>query len=45
VPLVPRGIVSRRASLRRRVTFEEMVDAGEAMLMEMARLARGYANN
>jgi pyroglutamyl-peptidase len=41
VPLVPREIISRRAATRqRRVTFEEMVDAGEAMLMEMARLAK-----
>ncbi|MEH2509620.1 pyroglutamyl-peptidase [Nitrobacteraceae bacterium AZCC 1564] len=45
VPLIPRGIVSKRASLRGRVSFEEMVDAGEAMLMEMARLARHCANN
>lgn len=45
VPLVPRGTISRRASLRPRVTFEEMVDAGEAMLMEMARLARRCADN
>lgn len=39
IPLVPRG-VDRRRSLSRRVTFEQLVDAGEAMLMEMARLAR-----
>lgn len=45
VPLVPRGTVSRRASSHPRVTFEEMVDAGEAMLMEMARLARRCADN
>jgi len=45
VPLVPRGTVSRRASPRQRVTFEEMVDAGEAMLMEMTRLARRRSNN
>ncbi len=45
VPLVARGVISRRPSPRRRVTFEEMVDAGEAMLMEMARMARHCANN
>lgn len=38
VPLVPRGTVQRHASDR--VTFEQLVDAGEAMLMEVARLAR-----
>lgn len=43
VPLVPRGTVSTRASGR--VTFEEMVDAGEAVLMEMARLTRHCAND
>jgi pyroglutamyl-peptidase len=43
VPLVPRETVSRHASGR--VTFEELVDAGEAMLMEMARLTRHCANS
>lgn len=40
VPLVPRSPMPRRAGLPGRVTFEQLVDAGEAMLMEMARLAR-----
>ncbi|WP_184082410.1 pyroglutamyl-peptidase I [Afipia massiliensis] len=39
VPLVPRGTVERRAGSPNRVTFEQLVDAGEAMLMEMAGLA------
>jgi pyroglutamyl-peptidase len=43
VPLVPRGTILTRTSGR--VTFEEMVDAGEAMLMEMARLTRHCAND
>ncbi|TKT74103.1 pyroglutamyl-peptidase I [Afipia massiliensis] len=44
VPLVPRGTVERRAGSPNRVTFEQLVDAGEAVLMEMARLARHRAN-
>lgn len=39
VPLVPRGTVERRAGSPNRVTFEQLVDAGEAVLMEMAGLA------
>ncbi len=39
VPLVPRGTVERRAGSPNRVTFEQLVDAGEAALMEMAGLA------
>ncbi len=38
VPLVPRDGAHRRAP--NKVTFEQLVDTGEAMLMEMARLAR-----
>jgi pyroglutamyl-peptidase len=41
VPLVPRLPAERRAPGR--MTFEELADAGEAMLMEMARLARQQA--
>ncbi len=40
VPLVPREAAGRRVSHRRRVSFEELVDAGEAMLMTMVKLAR-----
>lgn len=43
VPLVPRSPTPRRAGLPGRVTFEQLVDAGEALLMEMARLARHQA--
>lgn len=43
VPLVPRSLSSRQAGLPGRVTFEQLVDAGEALLMEMARLARHQA--
>ncbi|MDD9146909.1 hypothetical protein LZT49_12700, partial [Enterococcus hirae] len=41
VPLVPRSSTERHAPGR--MTFEHLVDAGEAMLMEMARLARHQA--
>lgn len=40
VPLVPRGPAQRCKILRNCVTFEQLADAGEAILMEMARLAR-----
>lgn len=40
VPLVPRGTTQRRESASGRVTFEQLVDAGEAMLMKIANLAR-----
>lgn len=44
VPLVPRSPVQfRRSGAPNRVTFEQLVDASEAMLMEMARLARQRA--
>ncbi len=39
VPLVPRGTAQRRAGSPKRVTFEQLVDAAEAMLMETATLA------
>jgi pyroglutamyl-peptidase len=38
VPLVPRDAANRRK--RGAVTFEQMVDTGEAMMMEMVKLAR-----
>jgi pyroglutamyl-peptidase len=39
VPLVPRGTVSHRKGLSP-VSLEQLVDAGEAILMEMIRVAR-----
>jgi pyroglutamyl-peptidase len=41
VPLVPRGTVSQRKGTRSRVSLEHLVDAGEAILFEMMRAARG----
>jgi pyroglutamyl-peptidase len=41
VPLVPRGTVSERKGTRPRVSLEQLVDAGEAILFEMIRSARG----
>lgn len=43
VPLVPRRPIERRTGVRDRMTFEHLVDAGEALLLEMARLARHRA--
>jgi pyroglutamyl-peptidase len=40
VPPLARGAESRRKNSGHRVTLEELVDAGEAMLLEMVRLAR-----
>jgi pyroglutamyl-peptidase len=40
VPPLARGAESRRKDAAHRVTLEELVDAGEAMLLEMVRLAR-----
>jgi pyroglutamyl-peptidase len=40
VPLVARGGESRRKDAAHRVTLEQLVDAGEAMLLELVRLAR-----
>jgi pyroglutamyl-peptidase len=40
VPPLARGGASLRKSATHRVTLEELVDAGEAMLLEMVRLAR-----
>ena len=41
VPLIARnGAQSQRKDATRRVTLEELVDAGEAMLLEMVRLTR-----
>jgi pyroglutamyl-peptidase len=40
IPLLARGTESRRKGKAHRVTLEELVDAGEAMLLEMKRLTR-----
>jgi pyroglutamyl-peptidase len=40
VPLIARGGAPRHIGATRRITLEDLVDAGEAMLLEMARLAR-----
>jgi pyroglutamyl-peptidase len=40
VPLLARGGVSQRKGAPHRITLEELVDAGEAMLLEMVRLVR-----
>jgi pyroglutamyl-peptidase len=42
IPLLARGASSRRKGVGR-ITLEELVDAGEAMLMEMVRQARRAA--
>jgi pyroglutamyl-peptidase len=44
IPLLPRDGTSRRKSVSR-ITLEELVDAGEAMLMELVRLARQSAHH
>jgi len=40
VPLLARGIASPRKGAAHRMTQEQLVDAGEAMLMELVRLTR-----
>jgi len=40
VPLIPRDTAGRRRSQARQVAFEELVDAGEAMLVTLAALTR-----
>lgn len=40
IPLLARGNASQRKGMPPRITLEELVDAGEAMLMEMVRSAR-----
>jgi pyroglutamyl-peptidase len=40
VPLLARGGVSQRKDLGHRITLEQLVDAGEAMLLEMVKLTR-----
>jgi pyroglutamyl-peptidase len=45
VPPLARGGASPRKGARHRITLEELVDAGEAMLLEMVRLARRTAQS
>jgi pyroglutamyl-peptidase len=45
VPLVARGGESQRKRSARRITLDELVDAGEAMLLEMVRLTRPAVRN
>ena len=40
IPLLARDGASRRASTSHRITLDELVDAGEAMLLEMVKLTR-----
>jgi pyroglutamyl-peptidase len=43
IPLLARGGVTRRNGTPHRVTLEELIDAGEAMLLEMVKLTRRAA--
>jgi pyroglutamyl-peptidase len=45
VPLLAHDGPSRRKGAAHRITLEESVDAGEAMLLEMVRSARRAARN
>jgi pyroglutamyl-peptidase len=40
IPLLARGGALRRKSAPDRITLERLVDAGEAMLLEMVKLTR-----
>jgi len=40
IPLLARGVLSRRKHATHRITLEDLVDAGEAMLLEIVKLAR-----
>jgi pyroglutamyl-peptidase len=40
IPLLARGAGSRRKTAPHRITLEDLVDAGEAMLLEMVKLTR-----
>ena len=40
VPLIARGAMAARKGSPQRITLEGLVDAGEAMLLEMVKLAR-----
>ena len=43
IPLLARGVQSRRKGMTHRVTLEGLVDAGEAMLLELVKLTRQAA--
>ena len=45
IPLLARGANSRRKGATPRITLEQLVDAGEAMLLEMVRLTRRLGLN
>jgi pyroglutamyl-peptidase len=45
VPLLARGGTFRREGTQHRIALEELVDAGEAMLLEMVRLTRQAVRN
>ena len=45
IPLLARDGASRRKGTAHRTTLEELVDAGEAMLLELVRLTRQAARN
>jgi pyroglutamyl-peptidase len=45
VPLIARGAELRRRGTAHRITLEELVDAGEAMLLELVRLTRQAVRN
>lgn len=45
IPLLARGSPSQRKGTTPRITLDELVDAGEAMLMEMVQLARKARRN
>jgi pyroglutamyl-peptidase len=45
VPPLPRGDARQRQGAAHRVTLEQLVDAGEAMLLEMVRLTRSAVRN
>jgi pyroglutamyl-peptidase len=40
IPLLARGVASPRKDASHRITLEDLVDAGEAMLLEMVKLTR-----
>ena len=45
IPLLARGGAARRKGAASRITLEELVDAGEAMLLDMVTLARKARDN
>jgi pyroglutamyl-peptidase len=45
IPLLPRDGARQRSGITHRITMDELVDAGEAMLLEMVRLTRHSPRN